>query len=96
MSGHDRTFAIEPSRWQWNRFKDYFHYYCMLGLIPVGAVITLTNVFVGPATLSEIPEGYTPKYWEYYRVYNKLYTLLNSCDFSTLGILKTQFHYFNF
>ncbi|XP_065157592.1 NADH dehydrogenase [ubiquinone] 1 beta subcomplex subunit 5, mitochondrial isoform X2 [Atheta coriaria] len=67
MSGHDRTFAIEPSRWQWNRFKDYFHYYCMLGLIPVGAVITLTNVFVGPATLSEIPEGYTPKYWEYYR-----------------------------
>lgn len=40
----------------------------MLGLIPVGIVITGSYIFVGPATLQEIPEGYTPKHWEYYRV----------------------------
>lgn len=40
----------------------------MIGLIPVGLIITYSNIFVGPATLSEIPKGYVPKHWEYYRV----------------------------
>jgi NADH dehydrogenase (ubiquinone) 1 beta subcomplex subunit 5 len=40
----------------------------MLGVIPLGLITLYANVFVGPATLSEIPEDYTPKYWEYYRV----------------------------
>ncbi|CAH2006614.1 unnamed protein product [Acanthoscelides obtectus] len=66
MSEH-RTFPMVPSRWQWNRFKDLLHFYFMLGFIPITAVITYANVFIGPATLSEIPEDYTPKYWEYYR-----------------------------
>ncbi|XP_044262606.1 NADH dehydrogenase [ubiquinone] 1 beta subcomplex subunit 5, mitochondrial [Tribolium madens] len=66
MSEH-RVFPIQPSRWQWNKFKDLFHYYIMLGVIPLGLVTLYANVFIGPATLSEIPEGYTPKYWEYYK-----------------------------
>lgn len=66
--GHHRVLPIQPSRFQWNKFKDLFHYYLMVGIIPVGLVVLYSNIFIGPATLSEIPEGYEPKYWEYYRV----------------------------
>ncbi|XP_022911990.1 NADH dehydrogenase [ubiquinone] 1 beta subcomplex subunit 5, mitochondrial-like [Onthophagus taurus] len=66
MSGHN-TFPYQPSRFQWTKFKDLFHYYVMLGVIPVGLIVTYVNIFIGPATLSEIPEGYTPKHWEYFR-----------------------------
>ncbi|KAL6261878.1 hypothetical protein P5V15_006962 [Pogonomyrmex californicus] len=61
----NRTFLIEPSRFQWHKTKDYFHFYFLLGAIPMGITITLVNVFIGPATLEEIPEGYVPKEWEY-------------------------------
>lgn len=67
MSDH-RVFPMEPSRWSWTKFKDYFHFYVMLGVIPCSLFVTGMNLFIGPATLSEIPEGYTPKYWEYYKV----------------------------
>ncbi|XP_050305934.1 NADH dehydrogenase [ubiquinone] 1 beta subcomplex subunit 5, mitochondrial [Anthonomus grandis grandis] len=64
MSEH-RIFPMEPSRWQWTKFKDLTHFYIMLGLIPCGAFVSYMNLFQGPATLSEIPEEYTPKYYEY-------------------------------
>ncbi|CAB3230774.1 unnamed protein product [Arctia plantaginis] len=64
--GH-KTFALQPSRWQWHKFKDMFHLYAMVGLIPVGAIIFYTNVFIGPATLTPIPDGYEPHHWEYHR-----------------------------
>ncbi|XP_047031862.1 NADH dehydrogenase [ubiquinone] 1 beta subcomplex subunit 5, mitochondrial [Helicoverpa zea] len=62
-----KTFVLQPSRWQWHKFKDMFHFYAMLGLIPVGAIIFYSNVFIGPAQLTPIPEGYEPKHWEYHR-----------------------------
>lgn len=67
MSGHGKHFIVEPSRFQWHKFKDILHYYLLVGLIPGFAVVFYCNVFIGPATLSEIPEGYRPKHWEYYR-----------------------------
>lgn len=67
MSEH-RTFPLVPSRWQWNKFKDFVHLYLAIGLIPVGLIVAYTNIFIGPATLSETPEGYVPKHWEYYKV----------------------------
>lgn len=63
-----RVMHIQPSRFQWHKMKDYFHFYFLLGAIPVGIGITLANVFIGPATLEEIPEGYIPKEWEYHQV----------------------------
>uniref|UniRef100_A0A7R9EPS5 NADH dehydrogenase [ubiquinone] 1 beta subcomplex subunit 5, mitochondrial n=1 Tax=Timema bartmani TaxID=61472 RepID=A0A7R9EPS5_9NEOP len=57
----------DDKKWQWHKFKDYLHYYALVGLIPVGGIVFFSNVFIGPATLTEIPEGYVPKHWEYYR-----------------------------
>lgn len=68
MSGHERTMHIAPSRFQWNKFKDNLHFYTLVGAIPCLLIIFGTNVFIGPATLTPIPEGYEPKHWEYHRV----------------------------
>nr|CAG4642110.1 EOG090X0FIE [Eurycercus lamellatus] len=65
MSGH-KTMAIRPSRWQWLRFKDLVHFYIMLGVIPATVAITCINIFIGPAKLVEIPEGYVPEAYEYH------------------------------
>uniref|UniRef100_A0A1L8DZQ8 NADH dehydrogenase [ubiquinone] 1 beta subcomplex subunit 5, mitochondrial n=3 Tax=Nyssomyia neivai TaxID=330878 RepID=A0A1L8DZQ8_9DIPT len=65
--GHDRHMFITASRFQWHKFKDFLHFYVMLGIIPIVGIVFYTNVFIGPATLTEIPEGYEPKYWEYYK-----------------------------
>nr|CAG4652237.1 EOG090X0FIE [Triops cancriformis] len=65
MSGHQMV--ITPSRWQYTKFKDYLHFYIMLGIIPCTLISFFVNVFVGPAELTEIPEGYVPKHWEYER-----------------------------
>lgn len=67
MGGHARTMRITPSRLQWHKFKDMVHLYVMVGAIPLSAFLFCVNVFIGPAKLREIPEGYTPNYWEYYR-----------------------------
>lgn len=64
----ERTFAIQPSRFQWHKTKDWINFYLLLGVVPVGIAITLINVFIGPATLQEIPEDYVPKEWEYLQV----------------------------
>lgn len=69
MSDH-REFVITPSRFQWDKFKDLLHFFVMIGVIPITAIVFYANVFVGPAKLTAIPEGYVPKHWEYYRVCN--------------------------
>jgi NADH dehydrogenase (ubiquinone) 1 beta subcomplex subunit 5 len=66
--GDHRTMPLTASRWQWHKFKDMVHYYIMLGAIPLSLVVLYANIFIGPAQLSEIPEDYVPKHWEYYRV----------------------------
>ena len=67
MSEHHEM-DITPSRWQWHKTKDWLHFYFFVGAIPVATFVFCMNVFIGPATLQEIPEGYIPKQWEYYRV----------------------------
>ena len=57
---------IRPSRWVYDKFKDDVHFYLAIMGIPLGAAITLTNLFYSNPELSAIPEGYTPKEWEYF------------------------------
>ncbi|XP_023226479.1 NADH dehydrogenase [ubiquinone] 1 beta subcomplex subunit 5, mitochondrial-like [Centruroides sculpturatus] len=62
-----KIFHISPSKFQYEKFKDSLHFYFLLGAIPLGILIFCVNVFIGPAELAEIPEGYEPKHWEYFR-----------------------------
>lgn len=63
-----RTMPIQPSRFMWNKWKDYTHFYVLVGAIPLCTLVFFVNVFIGPGTLSPIPEGYRPQPWEYYKV----------------------------
>lgn len=54
-----------PSRAVYNMLKDEFHFFFMLGVIPVALLITGANLFIGQAELTDIPEGYQPHSYEY-------------------------------
>jgi len=56
-----------PSRWSYDIFKDYLHFYFMLGAIPIGLLIGIVNLTKGQAVLKPIPEGYVPEEYEYYK-----------------------------
>ncbi|OTF70753.1 NADH dehydrogenase[ubiquinone] 1 beta subcomplex subunit 5-like [Euroglyphus maynei] len=58
---------IQPSQFVWKTFKDYLHFYFMLGFIPLTLITAYANIVVGEAELTDIPEGYTPHHWEYYK-----------------------------
>lgn len=91
MGGHGpQQFIIKPSRYQWNKFKDLLHFFVMLGVIPASAVVFYTNVFIGPAKLTPIPDGYVPKHWEYHRVSCKKseIPLRPKCTFVPLSVLQ--------
>jgi NADH dehydrogenase (ubiquinone) 1 beta subcomplex subunit 5 len=60
--------VIMPSKYQWQKYKDSLHFYLFLGAIPLLGIVFFANVFIGPATLSEVPSNYVPKHWEYYKV----------------------------
>lgn len=68
MSGGHHHMIVQPSRFQWNKFKDLLHFYVMLGVLPITAIVMYCNIFIGPAQLHEIPADYEPKHWEYHKV----------------------------
>ncbi|TMW47180.1 hypothetical protein DOY81_007755 [Sarcophaga bullata] len=67
MSGEHHHMIVQPSRFQWSKFKVLMNFYVMLGVLPITAIVMYANIFVGPAQLQEIPADYEPKYWEYHK-----------------------------
>lgn len=95
--GEKRIFNITPSRFQYTKFKDDLHFYVTLAVIPLGLLILYCNIFIGQATLSEIPEGYEPKNYEYYRVsINLLFLLLFTHKFIANYVTLCEFDLYNY
>ncbi|XP_022110191.1 NADH dehydrogenase [ubiquinone] 1 beta subcomplex subunit 5, mitochondrial-like isoform X2 [Acanthaster planci] len=65
--GAARKFFVTPTRYADKRFIRAVRFYVLLTAIPCAVGITFINVFIGPAQLAEIPEGYVPKEYEYHQ-----------------------------
>lgn len=65
--GHGRKMVVKVSEYSKRRHLDELHYQICLCGLPFVLIIIIANVFVGQATLKEIPEGYEPQHWEYYK-----------------------------
>jgi len=65
--GHKKTLEFVPTNFEWRKFKDHLHFYVMLGVLPIVAIISAANLLVGPGELIDVPDDYEPKHWEYYK-----------------------------
>jgi len=65
--GHGRKMVVKVSEYSKRRHLDELHYQICLCGLPFVLIILYANVFIGQATLTEIPEGYEPEHWEYYK-----------------------------
>jgi NADH dehydrogenase (ubiquinone) 1 beta subcomplex subunit 5 len=64
-SGHN-AMEITPSNIDMKFTTNWMHFYIIIGAVPVAVITTIINIKANPE-LSEIPEGYEPRHWEYFK-----------------------------
>ena len=57
---------IRPSSTDWTIIKNWTHFYLILGFIPAAVITTIISIRANPE-LSEVPDGYEPRHWEYFK-----------------------------
>lgn len=62
-SGHN-AMVIEPSNWAWKYYKNAVHFWVLFWGIPIAIAHTIISIRMNPE-LTEVPEGYQPRHWEY-------------------------------
>nr|CAG4635779.1 EOG090X0FIE [Artemia franciscana] len=67
QAGTHHVMHVTATKWVYHLWKDLAYFYVMLGAIPASLLILYHHVYVGPATLKETPQDYTPKEYEYYQ-----------------------------
>jgi NADH dehydrogenase (ubiquinone) 1 beta subcomplex subunit 5 len=56
-----------PSKYREYEMRDKFHFFYLLTAVPMALIIAYVKIRIGPAVLKEIPEGYVPEEYEYYK-----------------------------
>lgn len=64
-SGHNNMDIVQ-THYLVNKGKDMLHFYTLLALIPTAIITCICNIRANPE-LAEIPEGYEPRHWEYFK-----------------------------
>ncbi|CAK9297995.1 unnamed protein product [Gordionus sp. m RMFG-2023] len=64
---HQRLMPLIPSEWPFKKGLDMMHFYACLTGIPLILFVAYCHIFIGPAELREIPEGYRPEEYEYFK-----------------------------
>lgn len=64
-SGHN-AMEITPSDLEWKFTKNVLHFWFIIAVVPLSVFLAIINTRANPE-LSEIPEGYEPRHWEYYK-----------------------------
>lgn len=64
-SGHN-AMEITPSNFDVMYGKNALHFWTIIGAVPLAIITFIINTRANPE-LSEIPEGYEPRHWEYYK-----------------------------
>lgn len=65
-SGHN-TVPIKPSMWSFKYHKNWIHFYTLVTIVPLTVFTTILHIRANPV-LSEVPEGYEPRHWEYHKM----------------------------
>lgn len=64
-SGHN-AMNIRPSNFSYKYLKDSVHFWTLVTLVPIFVFTAIVSVRSNPE-LTEIPEDYEPRHWEYFK-----------------------------